>query len=335
MINTIIILFFLVFAFGYYTYVSNGVLISTIVDRIQQILSGTSTNFFNLSTRGSTIQLSIGLTAIISPWRTMNVMLQDITEIFIVVGVLGLVMSRDQKKINNEYFVWIIMSLAMVGTGIVLPFFATSLGMTRIYEVALIFLSLWGVSGGLLTLQSTLKIFRVNVKYASFFLLLILVIYFTFSTGFIYEVTGDVPISDSLGLQRFKISTGQTAVLFDNFYPWATEIVGATWLAQYRSSSISGLTSWVFADGAGKGQILLSYGLIPPGDSYYLSNNTKIPPFCYVYFGHLNVVNGLFTSVDIQSGTTQTLNTSVLSPALQNCNLIYSNGGSEILYSVP
>lgn len=330
-INLAIILFYLVFTILYYTYVSNGIIISTIVNTGQHILNGTFTQFFNLSTRGYSVQIGLGgPTAVVSPWRDMNVILQDITEIFIVVGVLSLIWSRDRMKISDEYFVWAVMSLALIGAGIVLPYFATSLNMTRIYEISLMFLSLWGVSGGLILLERILKMFHVNVKYASFILLIILVAYFAFNTGFVYEVVGDVPSSDSLGLQQLKTSTGQLAVVFDGFYLWKTEVVGATWLSQYRYN-----TSEVFADAQSKDRILLSYGLIPPEDSYYLSNSTEIQPFSYIYLGHLNVVNGLFNSYSQSSGSVQTLNTSELSPALQKCDLVYSNGGCEIFYSTP
>ncbi len=329
-ISSVIILFFIFFAFTYYAYVSNGIILSTILNIGQRVWNGIFTQFFDLSSRGSVVQLGLGgSTLFASTWREINVILQYITEIFIVVGVFGLIKSRNRIKISNEYLIWTVMSLALIGGGIVLPYFATSLNMTRIYQISLIFLSLCCVSGGLILLERILKMFHINVKHASAILLIILVAYFAFNTGFVFEVTGDVPSSNSLGLQRLKTSTGQLAVAFNSFYLWKTDVLGATWLSQYRSN-----TSAVFADELNKERVLISYGLIPPEYSYYLTITKGIPPLSFIYLDHLNVVNKLFTTYD-QYGALITFNTSDLSPVLQKCNLIYSNGGSEILYSVP
>jgi uncharacterized membrane protein len=323
------ILFFVLFAVFWYTSVSSSHIMITIVQIGQNLWKGISTEFFNLTSRGSYVGLVFGGSTVTSSLlRQTNRILEYITQFFIVVGVSILVIERKKLRIKPEIFVWTIASVVLIGACIILPYFANSLNMTRIYQITLIFLSLWCILGGKAVIEKVMKTFHRSTKYASAILIGVLLVYFLFSTGFVYEVAGDVPTSASLGLHRLQQSSGQAAVWFSAFYIWPEEVASASWLsANKQSPNINGIPN-VFADVSDRERVLLSYGMISLGDSVVLENTTEIPPFSYVYLSHLNVVYGLYTSSDMP-----TFNNTELSPMLTNCSIIYSNSGSEVLYS--
>ena len=72
--------------------------------------------------------------------------------------------------------------------------------------------------------------------------------------------------------------------------------------------------------------VLVSYGLIPNELLLPITNTTIPPQGSFVYLGTLNIVNGVITT------TTGSFNTSEISSLLDQNNLVYSNGNSEIWY---
>jgi uncharacterized membrane protein len=213
--------------------------------------------------------------------------------------------------------------------GITLPYLASSLNMTRIYHITLFFLSLPCVLGGLAFLKRFLKVFRKSevTKTATALLLAILVFSFFFNTGLIYEITGDSPISASLGFQRLKESTGAVRVWFDSFIIYDEEVTSAQWLSTHRDNA------WqVFADVPAIYRVLLSYGMIPLEMSHVLTNESEIPRETYIYLRRFNVVDGLIVHyINNTYGPISGFNISEVSSILNRSNVVYQNGASSIL----
>lgn len=330
-VNGTFILFSFVIAFAWYTYVSSSNILETVVYIGQHFWNGIFASFFDPTTRGFPAQGLFGGPAVsTSPLREVNQILQYFTLLFMVVGVLVLIKGEGRIRRNNEFFVWTIASTVLLGLSVVLPYFASTLNASRVYEIALLFLSLCGASGGMFFLGKIMKMFHLNTKRVSLILAVVLVSYLMFSTGFVYEIARDTPSSAILGLQRLKTSTGQVAVWFNSIYIWPDEVASAQWLSKYRWATYE-----VFADVERGQRVLVSYGMIPMEDSKLFSNYMEIPSHAYLYLGHLNVVDGLFTYVNMSSGTLDASNISEISPTLERCNVIYSNGGSELLMSTP
>jgi uncharacterized membrane protein len=324
------ILSFFVIALSWYTFVSGSSLIGTITNTGEHIWNGIFTQFLNLGARDIFVQLALGgppVTA--SLFREMQRILQYITELFIISGVLSLILTRN-KIGTREFFVWTITSMILLILSITLPYLASSLNMTRIYHVTLFFLSLLFVLGGLAFLKRFLKVFRKSeaIKTATALLLVILVFYFLFNTGLIYEITGDSPTSASLDFQRLKESTGNVRVWFDSNYIYDEEVASAQWLSTHR-----GNTSQVFADIPARERVLLSYGMIPLEESRVLSNATEIPEEAYVYLRRLNAVDGMIVANAPNYGPTYTFNISEISSILERSNVVYQNGASSVLIS--
>jgi uncharacterized membrane protein len=327
------ILTFLVIALSWYTFVSSSTLIWTIAYEGEHIWNGLLTQFLNLGARDISVQLALGGPSVTaSLFRDMQRILQYITEFFIIAGVLGMILTRNNiRKGAREFFVWTIASMILLILSIALPFFASALNMTRIYHVTLFFLSLLCVLGGIASLRKLLKVFRKSeaMKFATALLVIVLVCYFFFNTGLIYEITGDVPTSASLGFQRLKEITGKVRVWFDSFYIYDEEVASAQWLSAHRDNA-----GQVFADVPAAVRVLLSYGMIPPEKSLILYNDTEIPKGAYVYLRRLNVIDGLIVSYSaLGYGPNYVFNISDISPVLERSDIVYQNGASSILRS--
>ena len=326
-----LILLSLVMAFSWYTYVSGSTIIDAIANIGQHIWNSVFTEFFDIKTRGYSVQLVLGgAPATESLLREVNRILQYITQFFIVVGVIVLARSWDKMKGKTgrkDFYIWALTSMVLLVVSVALPFFASSLNMTRIYHIALFLLSLSCVSGGIFFLERLLNLFHFTTKFAIAVLLIILVANFAFNTGFAYEIAGDVPTSASLGFQRLEKSTGNVKVWFASFYIWDEEVTSAQWLSKYRLNTFE-----VLADVHRRERVLLSYGMIPPEDSWVLSNATEIPSSSYIYLGYLNVVDGLLTYYST-ARVLGVFNISDISSGLERCDIVYSDGGSTILIS--
>lgn len=330
------VLFFIAFAFLWYTYVSSSAAVESIASIGNNIVTVIFTEFFTQGGKGYLLSLALG-GALSTPslLREIHVIVQYVTEFFIIVGILGLVARWKGFKMNLEYSVMAVASMVVLLMCIVLPYFAGYLNVTRFYQITLIFLSPFCVLGGIALFRGALKLFkasRITIKAVYAMLLIVLVVYFMFNTGFLYEVTGDVPFSASLGLQRMKASTDPAVeVNFNGFYTYAVEVFSARWLSEYGSNA-----SEVYADAQATDRVLVSYGMISPQDLTAISNDTTINTIdvpAYIYLKYLNVVDGLM-AYTTSSGGTSYFNTTEILPILDKCNCIYSNGGSSI-YQLP
>jgi uncharacterized membrane protein len=330
------VLFFVAFACLWYMYVSSSAPLESVASIGNNIVTSIFTEFFTQGGKGYLLSLALG-GALGTPslQREIHIIVQYVTEFFIIVGILGLIAQRKGFKINREYSVMALASMVLLLMCIVLPYFAGYLNVTRFYQITLIFLSPFCVLGGVALFRGALKLFkasRITIKAVYAMLLIVLVAYFMFNTGFLYEVTGDVPFSASLGLQRMKASTDPgVEVNFNGIYTYDVEVFSARWLSEYRSDA-----SKVFADVKAR-VLLVSYGMISPEDLRAISNDTTINTIdvpAYIYLKCLNVVDGLIPYTTSPSGGITYFNTTEILPILDKCNIIYSNGGSSI-YQLP
>jgi uncharacterized membrane protein len=332
-ITATFILSFLVIALSWYTFVSGSTNITTIAKLGAHTWNGLLTQFLDLRARDIYVNLALGgASATASPFRDMERILQYITIFFIIAGVLSIILTRNNIRSGaREFFVWTITSMILLILCIAVPYLAGYLNMTRIYHLTLFFLSLSCVLGGIAFLGKLLKVFRkseVN-KIATALLVVTLVCYFFFNAGLIYEIAGDVPTSASVSFQRLKESAGNARVLFDSFYIYDEEATSAKWLSTYRDN-----TKQIFADSPAKERVLLSYGMIPPEQLYYLTNETKLPKGGYVYLRRLNVIDGLIVARGLPDYVHEyTINISEVSSILEESDIVYQNGASSILKS--
>jgi len=295
------------------------------------VASSFTTSFLSLETRGDRVSeffapdySSMSLT------NKADYIINKIPYILIIIGFIVLIKKmRARAKMNTplEYLPLVSANISMLLMVTVLPFFAPAFLTHRFYHVSLLFLAPICVLGGETFLMYILKPL-IDMKRARSICLVILyiifVVIFLFKVGFIHEVTGDVPISRSVSFTRIKTSHDpEITTMFYNAYVPEQDVYSAIWL-----SDMTNRNSTVYADLIASQHVLRAYSMTIIEWDCLLNNNTAIGTNAYIYFRHLNVDESL-REQGMFSNTTR------LYSQLRWTNKIYSNGDSEIHYSLP
>lgn len=321
------VVFFIIFTLLWYINISNASNFRNVVRIGDHISNSIITDFFNPDTRNAETLMAIGLKDpnFLSSGREIHRALQLITQFFIIVGILRIIIGREFPKIKAEYFYLSVASFAMLLLSIILPNFAAQLNITRLYHITLLALSPFFVIGGLFLMQKSIGIFKINNLIEKSCIILILVImipYFLFNTGLVYEMTNDAPTSFVLGMERLK-SDNKTKVGFYSAYIPEQDVYDARWFDKYKITNKE-----INADSDSLGKVLISYGMLTPYTGTQISNITmlrKIPSKYYLYLRKLNVCDNT-----IVTGFKKIANKSIVLPLINNSARIYSNGCGEI-----
>ena len=351
---TFVILYF-VMALSWYMYVSASTSFNTIVYIGDHVYNCIYTDFFNPAARESTVMKVMGLQMVEpSLERYIYRYLFHITQFFIIVGVIRLLIQRNKMKFEREYIALTLVSTVIILMCIMLPFFSGMLHMDRIYLILLIFLSPFCILGGETVFKGIFKLFifvssrfkqkltcasdqrryskqdkgysdatpNINKMYV-LLVFIVLVPYFLFNTGFVYEVTGDVPSSISLSMESMKKADETSKVILYSEYLTVEDIFGARWLSKNKDS-----TSLVYTDANCYYKVVIGYGMLY-GRVERLATTTN-PKNGYIYLNYLNVVENL---LPIEGGEKEgkIYNTTEYLP-IKKAKKMYSNGGSEIYW---
>jgi uncharacterized membrane protein len=161
---------------------------------------------------------------------------------------------------------------------------------------------------------------RKTEMIASLLLLAVLVPYFLFQTGFVYEVTGND--SWSVPLSKYRMPAyrlyGQLG------YTTAYSISGAEWV----SENVAVEYRQIYADAWARVTELRAYGSVYVGYVETLSNTTRIAEEGIVYLSSLNIIE------ETVVGSRYMWNPSELG-FLSDLNTVYSNGGCEVYKNTP
>jgi len=133
--------------------------------------------------------------------------LQYLTQLLLVTGFFVMVFRRKQYNFNKEYGACVVASFGLLGLCLFVPRIASIMSTTRFYMITLFFLApmlVIGIEG--------LNILRI--KRTSVVICTLLICYYAFTSGLIFEVTKDtvldkvnVPYSVSLSNDRVAIVT--------------------------------------------------------------------------------------------------------------------------------
>ncbi|MCW3986022.1 MAG: DUF2206 domain-containing protein [Candidatus Bathyarchaeota archaeon] len=312
------VVFFFVVMFTWYIYTSSSTVFDSFLSFSDYVYRQLG-DFFNPTSRGQTVLTGLGLIESPSIWNTISRAFAYLTQALIAVGFVGLVTKRTRFRFDKEYFAISIVAMAFLAALILVPGLANTMNMTRFYHILLFFLAPFCILGGEVIVNIISK--REKELVVSVLLLTVLVPYFLFQTGFIYEVTGSDNWSVPLSKHRM------TALrLYGNIgYMDGKSVSGALWL----SKNVDVENSRLYADGVSRNNVLTIYGMVYRGYVYGLSNTTIVADNGTVYLSTLNVVDGV-----IVSGS-RLWNSSELSFRFDSLNRIYSNGACEIYRNMP
>lgn len=307
-----------VILFSWYIYVSTSGPFNGLLSMGDHVITSISTEFFNPEARGQDVLRGLGLERAPSSWHLLGRIFAYATEFLIVVGFVALLTRRKKRALNPEYFVLLSLSMVILILCIALPAFASTLRMSRYYHTLLIFLSPLCIQGG----ENLLSFFaRKRIKNESCILVLVLVIlvpYFLFQTGFVYEVTR--VSSWSIPLSRYRMGLTPYAMGFID----EQDAFGAMWL----SEKINTKRTLIYADIMSKYTVLTSYGMTKRDQIMKLSNVTTVQTNSALYLRRMNLVYGVLFMY--RGNTEKVWNITEISPVLNNMNKVYSNGECEI-----
>jgi uncharacterized membrane protein len=301
------IVFFFVAMFVWYIYTSGSVVFDSFMSFTGYIGAQLS-DFFNPASRGQAVLTGLGLTQSPSFLNTISRGFAYLTEIFIVLGVIALLRKKMPFKFERDYAVFSVLAVIFLIFLTLIPGLANALSMTRFYHILLMILAPFCAVGMWLAAQYLGK--HRKELMLSVIIVGVLVPYFLFQTNFVYEVAGTE--SWSVPLSGYRMNPIQLYG-YDGYID-AYSVHGAEWVSnntpyKYNIAGDNGLYT-----------ALPAYGLIYRGYIYELTNNTVFHQGEYVYLSYISI------KYEPQSSN------GTLPRQLNQTDVIYSNGGSEIRY---
>jgi uncharacterized membrane protein len=296
--------------------------------------------FFDFSNRDSLVQAALGLDFLQASSQGKGFRIfQFIIQLFLIAGCLRLIFRPKDLRFTAEYIALSLTSILLILACIFLPIFANLLNATRMYHIALITLAPFCILGGegiwlgISSLwrglrhmaQKTAVKAEDNRRYLKFVALAVLIPYFLFTSGFIYEVTGqkvtdkvDTPYSIALSSYRLDLA---------GVFYWQ-DGAAARWLSQNASKEAG-----VYVDSHSV-KLLMFYEF--PGKVEQLPRDaTKLKPENYIYFTAWNTASDKVTfAVSRKPGLRQHIgfdDIPGLKAAIESKNKIYNNGGAQLL----
>ena len=322
---------YLVMLLAWYMYVSSGTVFSSVVHIGDFIFTNISTELLNPAARSAIILKAIGMEPSISFTHTIGDWLYRITMLFIILGVLRWILRRQEMKFSQAYIAFSVGGIVLVGVAVLIPCFSlAALDMTRIYHLSLFFLSPFCILVGEAVFRWMPRLFRFRLSKRlaiSLLTLIVLIPYFLFTSGFIFEVTKDYPTSLPLSITRVDNSGDENAkTAFDYLHNREQNVSSAKWLSRYKVDLAP-----VHVNRYHHCSVLASYGMMPES-LRYLTSHTRLNRGDYIYLGYLNVVDGLFSEPPGPTSAygREIFHTNKISQLLRASSKIYSNGGSEI-----
>jgi uncharacterized membrane protein len=239
---------YVVFALAWYMYTASGVMFNSIVTIPQHIISNIG-EFFNPVARESLVGTAIGADFVaVSTLGKVFRLFQYITQLFIIFGFIRLLLNPRGLKFRLGYVALAMVSALILFFCIVLPYFSGHLEVERFYHFSLFLLSPLCVLGGEAIWQGLSKILKssrlkfkgwlaspVNSSHPSsnylrFLALGVLIPYFLFNTGFIFEAAKseqynvvDTPSSETLSSYRMDMKSCNRREYMAN--EWLTDVI--------------------------------------------------------------------------------------------------------------
>ena len=305
-------IFFFVVMFSWYIYTSGSAVFDNIISYGKYVYNSLG-DFFNLASRQPEVLRGLGLESPPTIWNAISRGFAYATESLIIIGFIGLITKRRKIHLDRNFFVFNQIAILFLALLILVPGLASTMNMTRFYHVLLFFFAPLCVIGAEFLVRLISK--RESKLWTSILLLIVLVPYFLFQTGFAYEVTGSD--SWSVPLSKHRMEPYRLRRLLG--YVDERDVFSTQWVLD----SVDIQNTSIYADISSRNNMLLPYGRLPLEDVIVLSNVTNVAEKGTVYLSRLNVIDGIIV------GALRVWNKSEFS-FLNDMNLIYSNGGSEI-----
>lgn len=312
-----------------------------IVGIFQTLFNTFLEEFMDMGARGEPVQTALGLVQSPSNLHLLGRIVQTAVILFVVVGFIVMLLRRKKEKLNPIYVLIVFINMGLILSAIIIPNFAGFLEMGRLYQVGLLFISPLFVLGAQGISKFVFRLKKGKAKrYSMLLISVLLVTFFLFQTGFVYEVADD-PVPSSISLSKYKLEDSYTLI-------HESDVFAARWLSNY--GNIEQIRT--YADTRSVTHVLTSYSRLKRGLEILITNTTQqirypgimggdeqqeiLSDTYYIYLNQYNVktrmaVYNLNTGLQFNLDETPLIfnNTEVFN------SKIYSNGASELYYQIP
>lgn len=322
------ILFFIVLSIYWYLYTANGHIFTNFVT----VLHNLYLSFSNLLQSDSRSGISYALYASNSNLWAIYKLMHILLQFFIGVGIIKLVVSFIQRKVNSKEKDFFIISLVFYMYLLVQTLKSAGMGFDRILQISLIFLSpiayvgfekiIWffyTVADRITNSYSYVqhshmqKIRRNSKTVFSMFL----IFFFFFNSGIVFEIAADHVPECAISLEK----NPKWNVFYDS------EISNIKWLQEHATESKIGVNNDWFTTIKSRDGILLR-GSYDPSDMLLIHSRFTSPKNAYIFLG--------YTSKDKMVQDNEEIiieKTDIYKYVLSDSDKIYVNGKSVVYYS--
>ncbi|MHA1279791.1 MAG: DUF2206 domain-containing protein [Candidatus Helarchaeota archaeon] len=308
------VLFFFIIMFAWYIYTSSSSVFDAFLTFGQRVYNELG-DFFNLQSREPEVLRGLGLEPPPTVWNMISRIFAYITEALIIVGFIYIILKRTKIYLEKEYFFLVFVSMLFLGALIAVPGLSSIMNITRFYHILLFIIAPLCVIGAENIIKHLMK--HEDMLKTSVLMIIILVPYFLFQTGFVYELTNSP--CWSLSLSKHRMSQRQVYCILG--YADEQYISAAKWL----SNEVDVRNVAIYTEPSSRTHELRAYGGIYVGYVETLSNVTQFNTRSIVYLNPLNVIEETVVSRRFVWNITDL-------QFLNDMSNVYTNGRSEILY---
>ncbi|MGB2727288.1 MAG: DUF2206 domain-containing protein [Halobacteriota archaeon] len=318
-ISSTFVLLFITFTLTWYMYVSSSSAFYAIAHIGDQIANSIFTDFLNPEAAQG---LDFILRKTTTPLHSILKYLHLLSQFFIAIGIITLVLKRKEMKFEDEYVAFSVIGFAICFITIAVPYFA-AMNTARLYHIVLFFLAPFCVIGGMTVFRIWSTIVRAraswtdqHVRSSLKILSVFFMIFLLFNTGFIFEIAKDKPTSISLNNTMDYSRFNEQESLTGEWLEDKKDTDGKIYADVYRSSLLWGIF----------GERHMFHG--DEEITTWMPNNNL-----YIFLGRGNIKNGKIglMAPDKRVKTVDLQNLTFYNTLLK-MNKIYSNGDAQVYY---
>jgi uncharacterized membrane protein len=330
-ISLTFVLIFITFTIAWYLHISSSSAFNTIVHIGHHITNTLFMEFLSPESSRGLYMLTREETSLL---RACTKYLYLITQFFIIVGFLEILLTCDKSKVSRTYLGLSTYFIIVLLMAIAVSSFA-AMDPRRLFHLSLFTLAPFSIIGGLTICKMITKIFKIYwtnkmVKLSLNVLSVFLVIFLLFNTGFMYEIAKDHPLAIPISQETIKkYGDIDDKAKFYGGYIMTQNVFSGKWVTTnmrnneiiYRGDLVQGYPS------------LTIYGGIDEKNIQGFDNTTTEIGSGYVQLSYANVVEGVGSSWYNPLHKRTAYNFTDVCPLLADKSKIYDNGGSEISWS--
>lgn len=326
------LLIFLTMLFSWYVYTSYSVTFTTFTGTIQSLANSFLTEFLNPASRGSQVSTVLAFGQSTSDLARIDSILNYVMIVLVSIGFIKLAVTRNRLGLGRDYFLLSTANMVTLLACIVVPNFGPTLNTERFYQITVLVLAPLSIIGGetffglLQHLSGKVKKRARNfavgkrlyhLTYRIILISFVLLIFFLFESQLVYVLSGET-------YSAVTLSNTENKLAFYGAFSSTYDVFSAQWLSKNRDYLLT-----VYGDQVSTMRVLMSYGNCDPWAVQVLPEVASPGTQGYVYLRFFNLNEGKIISL---GGAIW--NISDISSTLKMDSLIYSNGGSDVYFSV-